>query len=212
VKRIPNDDNRKHQIRTAATRCFVRRGYAATRLADIAKEAGMSKGGVYFHYRAKEEIFHDILESLSRSLQERWTFDTITEQAADRSLGQLVRAHLRHIQSDPEEVRLQNLLVAMAAQDSMFRDKLEEVTGIMRGLYEGVIERGSAEGVFITGDSSALATSVLAYINGIGALSVLDSKGRLPVSPEEAAEQVLRMLRPRRSASSVEFGPGPSFN
>jgi AcrR family transcriptional regulator len=210
VTRQRSDEQRKQQIREAATRCFVRRGYAQTRLLDIAREAGLSKGGVYFHYRAKEQLFHDILENLSTSLQERWSFDPAAEQPADRTLGRLVQAHLRTIQDQPNEVRLHNLLVAMAVQDPAFREKLEEVTQIMRALYAGVIERGIAEGVFIAGDPNTFAVSVLAYINGLAAFTVLDGEGRLPVTVEEAAEHALRMLKSHSSASAVEFAAAPS--
>lgn len=205
MTRQRSDEQRKQQIREAATRCFVRRGYAQTRLLDIAREAGLSKGGVYFHYRAKEQLFHDILEKLSKSLQERWSFDPVAEQPADRTLGRLVKAHLRTIQDQPNEVKLHNLLVAMAVQDPAFRQKLEEVTQIMRELYAGVIERGIAEGVFTPGDPNSFAVSVLAYINGLAAFTVLDPEGQLPVSPEAAAEHALRMLKSHSSASAVEF-------
>jgi AcrR family transcriptional regulator len=210
VSRQRTDEQRKQHIREAATRCFVRRGYAQTRLLDIAREAGLSKGGVYFHYKAKHQLFHDILENLSKSLQERWSFDPLAEQPADRTLGRLVKAHLRTMQDHPNEVQLHNLLVAMAVQDPAFRQQLEKVTLIMRDLYAGIIERGMKDGVFIAGDPGTLAISVLAYINGLGGYTVLDNEGQLPVSPEAAAEQVLRMLKTHASASSVEFAAGPS--
>lgn len=210
MTRQRSDEHRKQQIRAAATRCFVRRGFAATRLVDIAREAGLSKGGVYFHYRAKEELFHDILEKLARSLHERWTFDPASEQPADRTLGRLVKAHLRTMQDEPEEVRLHNLLVVMSVEEPAFRARLEEITHIMRGLYARVIERGIGEGVFIAGDPNTLAISVLSYINGLGSFTVLDAKGRLPVTPEAAAEQALRMLKSHASASAVEFAAGPT--
>ncbi len=207
MTRQRSDEQRKQQIREAATRCFVRRGYAETRLLDIAREAGLSKGGVYFHYKKKDELFHDILEELSAALRERWSFGPTAEQPADRSLARLVEAHLRTIQEHPHEVRLQNLLVAMAVQEPVFRDKFEQVTRIMHELYASLIQRGMLEGVFVAGDVAALATSVLALVHGLGAFTVLDDEGRLPVAPELAAEQVLRMLRAHVSASAVEFGP-----
>lgn len=209
MTRQRSDEQRKQQIREAATRCFVRHGYAQTRLLDIAREAGLSKGGVYFHYRAKEQLFHDILENLTRSLQDRWSFDPAAEQPADRTLSRLVQAHLHTLQDHPDEVRLHNLLVAMAVQDPVFRTKLDEVTRIMRELYAGIIERGITEGVFVSGqDPSTLAFSVLAYVNGLGAYTVLDGEGQLPLTPELAAEQVLRMLKTHASASAVEFAVG----
>jgi AcrR family transcriptional regulator len=208
VTRQRSDEQRKQQIREAATRCFVRSGYAQTRLLDIAREAGLSKGGVYFHYKAKEQLFHDILENLSRSLQDRWNLDPNADQPADRTLGRMVVAHLHTLQDHPNEVRLHNLLVAMAVQNPVIQTKLEQVTELMRDLYAGIIERGIQDGVFLRGDPSTLALSILALVNGLGALTVLDSEGRLPIAPELAAEQVLRMVKTHASASAVEFAVG----
>lgn len=203
------DEQRKQQIRAAATRCFVRRGYAATRLLDIAREAGLSKGGVYFHYRAKDQLFYDIFENHSRVLQERWDFDPVVDQPADRTMARLIATHLRTMEDDPDEVRLFNLLVAMAAQEGSFRDKLAEVLETMHKLYAGVIERGMGEGVFVAGDARELAVAVVAFVTGLGAQTALDGEGRLPVAPPVAAEQVLRMLKVHSSASAVEFAAGP---
>ncbi len=200
-----SDDQRKQQIRAAATRCFVRRGYAATRLLDIAREAGLSKGGVYFHYRAKEQLFHEILANYVRFLQDRWDFEPVADQPADRTMGRLVMAQLRSMQDDPDEVRLFNLLVTMAVQEQSFRDKLEELLRVMRGLYAKVIDRGIVEGVFMPGDPQQLAVSVLSYLNGLGGFTAIHEDGTLPITPEHGAEQVLRMLKPHTTVSAVEF-------
>lgn len=205
MTRQRSDEQRKAQIRAAATRCFVRRGYAATRLLDIAREAGLSKGGVYFHYRAKEQLFHDILESHLEALNNRWSFEPVADQPADRTMGRLVVAHLRTMEDDPDETRLFNLLVTMAVQDPAFRTKLDEVMAVMRNLYATVIERGIKDGVFAKGEPQVLAASVLALVNGLGSHSALDREGKLPIRPEDAGEQVLRMLRPL-SGASLEFG------
>lgn len=183
----------------------MRRGYASTRLLDIAREAGLSKGGVYFHYRAKEQLFHEILENYVRVLQDRWDFEPIADQPADRTMGRLVTTHLRSMQDDPDEVRLFNLLVTMAAQEQAFRDKLDELLRVMRGLFANVIERGIHEGVFIGGDPQQLAVSVLSYLNGLGSFLAIREDGSLPITPEHGAEQVLRMLKPHSSVSAVEF-------
>lgn len=60
TKHLPQDE-RRQQILTAARRCFVQRGYAHTRVDDIAAEAGLSKGGIYFHFSSKREIFDALL-------------------------------------------------------------------------------------------------------------------------------------------------------
>src|SRR5689334_1903969 len=55
---------KKPQIReailAAAFRLFSRNGYAATMVADIAREAGVSPGNVYIYFRSKLEILYAI--------------------------------------------------------------------------------------------------------------------------------------------------------
>ena len=205
TKRL-DDEERKRQIRDAATRCFARRGFAATRLSDIAREAGLSKGGLYFHYPTKETIFRDILDGLSRSHAARWGFELAGGQSAERTLTRVVVAHARTLQDEPDEVHLQNLLVTMAAQDPMVRAKLDEVIGVTLRLYREVIERGIAEGAFAVEDSEPLARSVVAYLTGLATLAAVTPGGRLPVTPEQAATTVLRMVKGHSRASAVEFG------
>ncbi len=196
MTRQRSDEWRKQQIRAAATRCFVRRGFSATRLLDIAREAGLSKGGVYFHYRAKEALFHDILDNQLRTLEARWSFEPVSDQPSDRTLSRLVVAHLRTMEDEPDETRLTHLLVSMSPQDATFREKLDEAFRVMRTLYAGVIERGIQEGAFRQADPEHLAHCVLAVVQGLAAQSAIDPDGKLPVRPETAAEYVIDMLRP----------------
>jgi AcrR family transcriptional regulator len=195
MTRQRSDEWRKQQIRAAATRCFVRRGFGATRLLDIAREAGLSKGGVYFHYRAKEALFHDILDTQLKTLEARWSFEPVSDQPADRTLSRLVVAHLRTMEDEPDETRLCHLLISMAPQDTTFREKLDEAFRVMRSLYAGVIERGIREGVFHDGDPLQLAHCVLGVVQGLAAQSATDVDGKLPLRPEHAADVVLQMLK-----------------
>ena len=51
------------QIVAAATRVLARQGYARTSLLDIAREAGMSKGALHYHFSTKEALVSKVLES-----------------------------------------------------------------------------------------------------------------------------------------------------
>ncbi len=53
---------RSRQLLDAALIEFSQRGYAATRIEDIARRVGLSKSGVYAHYSSKEEIFKALLD------------------------------------------------------------------------------------------------------------------------------------------------------
>ena len=55
-------DERTSQILDAAKRCFLQKGYSSTRMDEIASEAGLSKGGVYFHFNSKRAIFEELVQ------------------------------------------------------------------------------------------------------------------------------------------------------
>jgi TetR/AcrR family acrAB operon transcriptional repressor len=52
----------------AGLACFDRRGIAGTTLADIAAEAGVTKGAVYHHFAGKEAILHELREQVALPL------------------------------------------------------------------------------------------------------------------------------------------------
>src|SRR3954470_22257672 len=62
---MPNDDpkwRRRKQARPgeivdAALEVFVEKGFAAARLDDIAKQAGVSKGALYLYFETKTDLF-----------------------------------------------------------------------------------------------------------------------------------------------------------
>ena len=215
MTRQRTDEQRKQQIRAAATRCFVRRGYAATRLLDIAREAGLSKGGVYFHYRAKEQLFHDILDAQLAAFEARWSFEPVADRPADVIMANLVRAHVRTIEDNPAETRLTNLLVTMAVQDVEFRDKLSKAWEVSRTLYAGVIARGIADGVFKEADPHAMARNILSLVQGYAAQSALNEEGHLGVAVDDVVRGALRMLgaefvaQPIVEEASCESEPAP---
>ena len=65
MKPIPRWSRRKDarpaELTRAALELFVERGYAATRLEDVAKRAGVSKGTLYLYFDSKEELFKAVV-------------------------------------------------------------------------------------------------------------------------------------------------------
>ena len=52
---------RPEEITAAALELFVERGFANTRLADVAERAGISKGTLYLYFANKEELFKAVV-------------------------------------------------------------------------------------------------------------------------------------------------------
>ena len=54
-------DFRPKEILEAALKLFTERGFAATRLEDVAKQAGVTKGTLYLYFTNKEELFKAVM-------------------------------------------------------------------------------------------------------------------------------------------------------
>ena len=52
---------RPAEILDAAFQVFVKNGFAATRLEDVAKLAGVTKGTIYFYFETKERVFEEMI-------------------------------------------------------------------------------------------------------------------------------------------------------
>lgn len=52
---------RKKEIREAAKRIFLKKGFRDTTMEDVIAEAGMSKGGVYRHYKSTADMLYDLM-------------------------------------------------------------------------------------------------------------------------------------------------------
>src|SRR6266568_8339836 len=55
---------RRDAILDAALDEFSARGFAATRLDDVAKRAGVAKGTIYLHFRDKESLFQELVRAM----------------------------------------------------------------------------------------------------------------------------------------------------
>lgn len=57
---------RRQAIITAALEAFYQQGFTATRMEDIAKAAGVSKGTLYLYFQSKEAVFVALVEQIAR--------------------------------------------------------------------------------------------------------------------------------------------------
>ena len=57
-------EDRPQEISEAAFEVFAAKGYAATRVDEVAKRAGVSKGLLYLYFKTKEELFKAVIKSV----------------------------------------------------------------------------------------------------------------------------------------------------
>ena len=84
-------DDRTGEIIRAALELFVTRGFAATKLEDVARAAGVSKGLPYVYFRSKEDLFKAVIaEAIGDPLVRATAFVDSFDGPAEQLLRELV--------------------------------------------------------------------------------------------------------------------------
>lgn len=65
-------EQRIQEILDAAIRCFAVKGYDKTTMDDIVEEAGLTKGGIYWYFKGKRDIFLALLDRHSTEDAIKW--------------------------------------------------------------------------------------------------------------------------------------------
>jgi AcrR family transcriptional regulator len=142
-------DARPQEILEAALACFAAKGFAATRMDDIAGRAGVTKGTIYLYFQNKEAVFKALVrESIGV------TVDAVLEQvrasqAPASDILRMMMDTIGGIMRTSDLVVLPKIIVAEAGNfPELARFYREEIIDKGLGAVAGVIERGIARGEF----------------------------------------------------------------
>ncbi len=161
-------DERADQILMAARTCFLEKGYFATKMDAIAQESGLSKGGIYFHFDSKREIFRALVQH---------EYDTTMGiidgvLSSNNNIGWMMvqlAEHFMTLFAGSDAPRFMVIVVEMGLRD-------EEIARLLRKLQVNYFERvaslldaGAASGEIRAVDSYACAVVLKALIDGVQA-------------------------------------------
>ena len=138
---------RRGAIIAAAMDEFIARGFAATRLDDIAKRAGVAKGTIYLHFKDKESMFEELIRTAIVPMINRlWA----TPPKPDASVRDLMEGFARTFIEEVATTRRGDLVRLIVAEgprfpevaDFYYREVVSRGLAGMRALIELGIARG----------------------------------------------------------------------
>lgn len=96
---------RRSAILAAALEEFSARGFAATRLDDVARQAGVAKGTIYLYFKDKEALFQElilfqlspVMSALQAALASPLPLAAITDQALEIFVREIYGTHRRQV-------------------------------------------------------------------------------------------------------------------
>lgn len=162
----------RQQVLQAALRVFCRKGYSAATLADVADEAGLSRGAIYWNFANKQDLYvtlvreyfrtniHDAL--LARTAQVDDPVAALREYMFNYNYNVVANAEIREfmelIRYKTEVKTLsQEILAVQQKMDLLMK---EEITALVRACRKKKLLRQDAS-------EAVLTMAVLSYLNGI---------------------------------------------
>src|SRR5438094_10626166 len=136
--------DRRRELLDAAASVFARKGFHASRVGDIAEEAGVAHGLLYHYFRSKEELLETISRETWRDVLDAVRSVEESDESARDQLAGIAKILLRAWRCDPNLVRV---LVREVTRSSHLQTQIEEIEGAFSGL-ERIIARGQQEGEF----------------------------------------------------------------
>ena len=187
VERTSAVEDKRRQLLDAAVRVFARKGFHASRVGDIAEEAGVAHGLLYHYFKSKDQVLEAVFhENWSLLIARIENVEETDEPAADqlRHIAAIVLRTWLHL---PDVVRV---VIQEFGRSPELAERIGELAQPIEAI-ERVIARGIERGEFRKDiDPRVAATVVYGSIDELLTGWVL---GRLP-SDEEAvarAEQTL---------------------
>jgi AcrR family transcriptional regulator len=185
-----DDDDGLDQLLAAAARTISRRGFASTRVADIAAEAGVSSATVHYHFKTREEVLvRAMLWASARMLADHESADPAGTDPVVR-LARLLDRMMPYPGVARDEYLLEIDLWSQVRAHPGLLPIWERYEEEWLGLVTEIVEAGVASGAFTTRVPAAeLAERLVAMTDGLSAQTAIGA-GRMP--PGRVRELVLR--------------------
>ena len=182
--------DKREAILRAAIKVFAQKGYFNSKVADIAKEAGIADGTVYLYFKSKDEILHSIFDRAMEEFIAEGKREIAEIERADKRLERIAQLHLEKLGAD------RDLAVVFQVELRGSTKFMEEFSGGGFAEYLDIIRHtiseGQKSGVF-RADLKPITAAKILY----GALDEMVtnwilSKRAYPLAP--MADEVLKVF------------------
>ena len=181
----------KKNILEAARAVFAQQGYAQASMRHIARASGISVGGLYLHFRNKEDLYLTFLQDWMKRLNDR------TQESLER-IDDPIDAIRAFIVISIDFASLNREIIILQGRELGFTfgiDRKREFFRERRRLIAEIIGKGIEKGAFRDCDADEAAKVIFNMLRGFIVSMVVDEEALF--SAEAYAELVLNGLRRR---------------
>jgi AcrR family transcriptional regulator len=175
VKRTSEQaENTRGKILDAAAHVFSRTGFAASRLEDIAREAGLTRGAIYWHFENKQDLFRNLMQQRLGKISERLYSIYLSEAPPAERLRHLLLESILNLETDSEYRGGIRLALSMGLEEEKYEVMLtrrREHIQMMIDYMEKFLAECDSAGLLHPDVTPKLAArALIAWFDGIASL------------------------------------------
>src|SRR2546425_8721864 len=157
----------RKQLMSAAIDGFARLGYQGTSIDRIARDAGVTKGAVYYHFRDKEELLFEAVKDQVGGFERDVLRATTPAQDALTALRRVVDACFVHATVSNHRRFIITLMIEALDTNPRLSVEFRNILRRMRAFMTSVVRRGQQHGSLRSDVSpEAAATAIMGGIIG----------------------------------------------
>ncbi len=160
----------RERIIEAALHQFSLKGLSATRIQDIAEEAGVSQGLLYRYYASKNDIYVDLIEDALDKMNEAAAALLGSALTGKEKLMQVIDTMYETIKNSDRYRQTSSLIAQAMGSESIppqAGDALKQKRDFPYQALSQMIAQGQREGTLVSGDPYELAILLWSLLNGL---------------------------------------------
>ncbi len=180
--------DRRTELLDAAVRVFAAKGFHASRVGDIANEAGVAHGLLYHYFRSKEEVLETIFRETWSGLVRETERIEVSGVPFREQLRRFARIYLGSWLVTPELVRV---LVREVARSPEVGNRVDEIRGLFKALRR-IVEAARDRGEVRDDVDPAIAST--AFYGALEEILTGWVLGQLPAEEEDVERAVVTVV------------------
>ena len=189
----------KERIIAAASKVLAEKGYEATTLREISREAQAAPGLVHYYFGGKDELLVEVLQAAGRRFHQR--MEHLVQQApGDRSLEEVLTQLRERVDLEPDVYRLRYESFSLGLHNPVIEPKVRERLAQRRNELGSVIAKvlenmERTEGAQRSSlDPTILAALLLSIFDGLALQKIMDPTFDLDASYQLLAHMLHRLF------------------
>jgi AcrR family transcriptional regulator len=188
----------RENLLDAALASFHAKGYLATTLDDIARQVGITRGAIAWHFGSKAELLNAVIRERYARVTTRMLEITAQGGGPLQVLRRVLLYWMTCLEEDPEFRAIHEIILQTPISAELAEGMREKAEGTRRTIayFAGFIQLGIATGEIRSDvNPEVAATTALGMINGISTIWLLDPTAfSLKARAQEMVDLLLRGL------------------